>query len=417
MVQTLFWLIISIIIFDYLLEKFLDYLNYSNMQETIPDELTGIYDEEKYRKSQQYEKVNIAFSMITGTFSFVVILTLLFTQSFAFLDSYVSSLSQNEYLRTLLFFGILGIGMDLISIPFQIYGTFVIEERFGFNKTTPIIFITDKIKSWLLGAIIGGGLLMFIMWAWNETGGWFWLIVMGGLSIFMVFMTMFYSRIIVPLFNKQTPLEEGSLKVAIEAFSEKAGFKIDNIFKIDGSKRSTKANAYFSGLGPKKRIVLYDTLINDLMEEEIVAVLAHEVGHYKLKHVIIGLVMSLAQSALLIWLLSVAISKPELSLALGASSPSFYMGILAFGLLFSPVSTIIGVITNLISRKHEYQADAYAANFGYGSSLIDGLIKLSVASLSNLTPHWLYVFFNYSHPTLLQRRKVILGNDLNLNDS
>lgn len=409
MVQTLFWLIIGIIVFNYLLEKFLDYLNYSKMQETIPVELTGIYDEEKYKKSQQYEKVNLAFSMITGTFSFIIIMVLLFAHGFAFLDNYVSSITQNEYLRALLFFGILGFGMDMISIPFQIYGTFVIEEKFGFNKTTPLTFITDKIKGWLLGATIGGGLLMFIMWAWNETGSWFWLIVMGGLSIFMIFMTMFYSRIIVPLFNKQIPLEEGSLKTAIVAFSEKAGFKIDNIFSIDGSKRSTKANAYFSGMGPKKRIVLYDTLINDLSEDEIVAVLAHEVGHYKLKHVIIGLIMSLAQSALLIWLLSIAISQPELSLALGASFPSFYMGLLAFGLLFSPISTITGIITNIISRKHEYQADAFAARYGYGGALIDGLIKLSVANLSNLTPHWLYVFFNYSHPTLLQRREAIMG--------
>lgn len=411
MVNTIFWLIIAIIIFDYLLEKFLDYLNYTKMQESIPEELTGIYDEKKYRKSQQYEKVNLAFSMITGTFSFVVILVLLFTQGFAFLDNYVSSLSQNEYLRALLFFGILGLGMDLISIPFQVYSTFVIEEKFGFNKTTPATFIFDKIKSWLLSIIIGGGLLMFIMWAWNETGNWFWLIVMGGLSGFMIFMTMFYSRLIVPLFNKQIPLEDGSLKSAIIVFSEKAGFKIDNIFSIDGSKRSTKANAYFSGMGAKKRIVLYDTLIKDLDEEEIVAVLAHEVGHYKLKHVIIGLVMSLAQSALLIWLLSVAISQPELSMALGASSPSFYMGIIAFGLLFSPISTIIGIITNMISRKHEYKADAYAASYGYGSRLIAGLIKLSVANLSNLTPHWLYVFFNYSHPTLLQRRDAVLNHD------
>lgn len=411
MVNTIFWLIIAIIIFDYLLEKFLDYLNYTKMQESVPEELTGIYDEEKYRKSQQYEKVNLSFSMITGTFSFILILVLLFTQGFAFLDNYVISVSQNNYLRALLFFGILGLGMDLISIPFQVYGTFVIEERFGFNKTTPATFVFDKIKSWLLSVIIGGGLLMFIMWAWNETGNWFWLIVMGGLSCFMIFMTMFYSRLIVPLFNKQIPLEDGSLKSAIVIFSEKAGFKIDNIFSIDGSKRSTKANAYFSGMGAKKRIVLYDTLINDLDEEEIVAVLAHEVGHYKLKHVIIGLVMSLVQSALLIWLLSIAISRPELSLALGASSPSFYMGMIAFGLLFSPISTIIGIFTNMISRKHEYKADAYAAGYGYGSMLIAGLIKLSVANLSNLTPHWLYVFFNYSHPTLLQRRDAVLNKE------
>ncbi|MBC8321808.1 MAG: M48 family metallopeptidase [Bacteroidetes bacterium] len=407
MTQTLFWLIIGIIIFDYLLEKFLDYLNYNNMQEKIPDELSGIYNEEKYRKSQNYGKVNIGFSMVTGTFFFIIIMLLLFTQGFAFLDNYVSNITQNEYLRALLFFGILGLGMDIISLPFQIYGTFVIEQRFGFNKTTPLTFITDKLKSWLLGLVIGGGLLMFIMWAWNETGSWFWLIVMGGLSFFMIFMTMFYSRIIVPLFNKQTPLEEGNLKSAIVAFSVRAGFKIDNIFSIDGSKRSTKANAYFSGMGPKKRIVLYDTLINDLAEDEIVAVLAHEVGHNKLKHVIIGLIMSLVQSALMIWLLSVAISKPELSMALGASSPSFYMDLLAFGLLFSPISTILSIISNIISRKHEYQADAFASGYGYGGSLISGLIKLSVANLSNLTPHWLYVFFNYSHPTLLQRKEAV----------
>jgi len=410
MVQTIFWIIIGIIIFDYLLEKFLDYLNYRNMREDIPSELSGIYDEEKYKKSQQYEKVNLAFSTITSTFSFLLILAILFFDGFAFLDSYVSNITQNEYFRALMFFGILGITMDLLTIPFQIYGTFVIEERFGFNKTTPLTYITDKIKGWLIGAVIGGGLLMFIMWAWSETGNWFWLIVMGGLSVFMIFMTMFYSRLIVPLFNKQMPLEDGNLKSAIVAFSQKVGFKIDNIFKIDGSKRSTKANAYFSGMGPKKRIVLYDTLISELSENQIVAVLAHEVGHYKLKHVYIGLVMSLLQSGIMIWFLSVAVSKPELSMALGATSPSFYMGIVAFGLLFSPISTITGIISNIISRKHEYQADAFAKKYGYGMELIEGLIKLSVSSLSNLTPHWLYVFFNYSHPTLLQRKKAIKNN-------
>ena len=408
MVQIIFWVIIGIIIFDYLLEKFLDFLNYRNMQEVIPAELSGIYDADKYKKSQQYEKVNLGFSIITSTFSFVLILVLLFADGFGFLDSYVSNITHNEYFRALLFFGILGLVMDLITIPFQIYGTFVLEEKFGFNKTTPLTFITDKFKGWLIGAIIGGGLLMFIMWAWSETGGWFWLIVMGGLSAFMIFMTMFYSRLIVPLFNKQTPLEEGSLKKAIVVFSEKVGFKIDNIFKIDSSKRSTKANAYFSGMGSKKRIVLYDTLINELTEDQIVAVLAHEVGHYKLKHVYIGLAMSLMQSALMIWLLSIAVSKPELSMAIGASSPSFYMGIVAFGLLFSPISTITGILSNIISRKHEYQADAFANDYGYGTALIDGLIKLSVSSLSNLTPHWLYVFINYSHPTLLQRKKAII---------
>jgi len=407
MAQTLFWIIIAIIIFDYLLDKFLDYLNFRNINNDIPKGLEGVYDDKKYSKSQSYEKVNLGFSMITGTFSFILLLVMLFFDGFALLDNYVSVLTDSIYLRALLFFGILGLAMDILSMPFQIYGTFVIEQRFGFNKTKPLTFAVDKVKSWLLGAIIGGGLLLFIIWAWTETGMWFWLIVLGGLSAFTIFMTMFYSKLIVPLFNKQTPLEEGSLKDAIVSFSEKANFKIDNIFVIDGSKRSTKANAYFSGIGPKKRIVLYDTLIKELSEEEIVAVLAHEVGHNKLKHVIIGLAMSLIQSAFMIWMLSVAVGRPELSQALGAVQPSFYIGLLAFGLLFSPISTIIGIFSNMISRKHEYQADGYAASYGLGSALISGLVKLSSNNLSNLNPHWLYVFIEYSHPTLLQRKTAL----------
>ena len=407
MANTIFWIIIGIILFDYLLGEFLDFLNYSRMQENVPDELAGIYDENKYQKSQQYSKTRIRFSFFTGTFSLALILVMMFASGFAALDALVSSITPNDYLRALLFFGILGLGMDIVTIPFQLYSTFVIEERFGFNKTTWPTFIFDKIKSWLLSAVIGGGLLLFIMWAWIETGNLFWIIVISGLMSFMIFMTMFYSRLIVPLFNKQTPLESGTLKDAITSFAHKAGFKIDNIFVIDGSKRSTKANAYFSGIGPKKRIVLYDTLINDLSEDEIVAVLAHEIGHNKLKHVYIGLFMSFIQSGLMLWLLFIALNRPELSMALGASEPSFYMGILAFGLLFSPVSTLIGIFTNLVSRSHEYQADRFAAKYGFGNELVSGLIKLSVANLSNLTPHPFYVFMEYSHPTLLQRRKSI----------
>ncbi len=289
----------------------------------------------------------------------------------------------------------------------EIYATFVIEERFGFNKTRPITFITDKLKSWLLGIVIGGSILMFVLWAWLATGNWFWLIVLGGMSIFMIFMAMFYAQLIVPLFNKQTPLDEGELKTAIVDFATKTGFKLDNVFVIDGSKRSTKANAYFSGLGPKKRIVLYDTLIKDLETEEIVGVLAHEIGHYKKKHVVKGLAMSLVQSALMIWLLWVAIDQPALSLALGASESSFYMGIVAFGLLFSPVSFFTGIISNVISRKYEYQADAFAKKHYSAKALINALIKLSVKNLSNLTPHPVYVFFHYSHPPILKRKKAL----------
>jgi len=407
MANTIFWIIIAIILFDFIFEKVLDFLNAKSMKETLPEELKGIYDAEKYAKSQQYEKVNSKFSLVTSTFSLILILAMLFGGGFGVLDQWVRSVSENIYLQTLLFFGVLGLIFDLISLPFQIYGTFVIEERFGFNKTTPLTFVTDKLKGWLLSIVLGGGILMFILWAWLSTGNWFWVIVLGGMSFFMIFMAMFYTRLIVPLFNKQTPLEEGDLRTAIDEFSRKAGFKLDNVFVIDGSKRSTKANAYFSGLGAKKRIVLYDTLINDLETAEIVAVLAHEVGHYKKKHIPKGIVMSILQSGLMIFLLSLAIVQSVLSQAIGAEEASFYMGLVAFGLLFSPVSFITGIFSNMQSRKYEYQADNFAKQYGLGETLINSLIKLSVKNLSNLTPAPAYVFFHYSHPTLLQRKKAI----------
>jgi STE24 endopeptidase len=407
MENTIFWIIIIIVLFDFIFEKVLDYLNFTRLKETIPEEVKGIYEAEPYLKSQRYEKVSLRFSLITSSFSLILLLIILFMGGFGILDEWVRSISGNIYIRTLLFFGVLGLAFDLVSMPFQIYATFVIEERFGFNKTRPITFISDKLKSWLLGIVIGGSILMFVLWAWLSTGNWFWVIVLGGMSIFMIFMAMFYAQLIVPLFNKQTPLDEGELKTAIVDFATKTGFKLDNVFVIDGSKRSTKANAYFSGLGPKKRIVLYDTLIKDLETEEIVGVLAHEIGHYKKKHVVKGLAMSLVQSALMIWLLWVAIDQPALSLALGASESSFYMGIVAFGLLFSPVSFFTGIISNVISRKYEYQADAFAKKHYSAKALINALIKLSVKNLSNLTPHPVYVFFHYSHPPILKRKKAL----------
>jgi STE24 endopeptidase len=407
MYSTIFFVIIAIVIFDFIFEKILDYLNYKNLSDVLPDDLKGIYDNEKYSKSQQYEKVNSKFELITSSFSFVLILLMLFSGGFGVLDEWVRSVTENIYLRTLLFFGVLGLAADLLSLPFQLYNVFVIEEKFGFNKMTIATFIFDKLKSWGLGIILGGGIICFILWAWLGTGNWFFVIVLGGLTVFMVFMAMFYTQLIVPLFNKQTLLEEGELKSAINEFAEKTGFKLTNVFIIDGSKRSTKANAYFSGLGPKKRIVLYDTLINDLKTEEIVAVLAHEIGHYKKKHIYKGMFLSVLQSALMIWLLSLALGRPELSEALGGSQPNFYLGLVAFGLLFSPISFFTGILSNMISRKHEYEADAFAAKYELGKSLINGLINLSVNNLSNLTPHPLYVFFNYSHPTLLQRKKAI----------
>ncbi len=407
MAITLFYLILGIIIFDFIFERGLDYLNLNHFKPELPSELKGIYDQDKYGKSQQYLKANSRFSMVSATFSFLLIILMLAFHGFAWLDELVQHLSPNNYARTLLFFGLLGLGTDILSLPFQLYGTFVIEEKFGFNKTTVFTFATDKLKLWFVGGFIGGGLLLFLQWAQAAGESDFWLIAFGGVSLFTILMAMFYTSLIVPLFNKLTPLEEGELKTAIEEMAEKAGFKLADVFVMDGSKRSTKANAYFSGLGPKKKIILYDTLLQELETEEVVAVLAHEIGHYRKKHIYKGLAMTLIQLLIMTFLLGKALAMPQFSQALGVQHMSFHMGLLAFALLYTPISFVLDIFMNLFSRKHEYQADAYASSQGLGKKLINALIKLSVSSLSNLQPHPLYLFFHYSHPTLLQRKQAI----------
>jgi len=403
MAQTLFYIIAAILILDYLFERILDYLNSTTRSENIPALLKGIYDEAEYKKSQEYKKVNSRFGMITSSVSFVLIFLMLVFEGFALVDSIALSVTTNLILSSLLFFAIIGMASDLIMEPFSIYDTFVIEQRFGFNKTTPKLYLSDKIKSLLITALLGGGLLALIIFLWSKAGNMFWLYAWALVTIISLFMSMFYSNLIVPLFNKQTPLEEGELKEAISGFAEKAGFKLDNIFVIDGSKRSSKSNAYFTGLGPKKRIVLYDTLINDLTTQEIVAVLAHEIGHYKKKHVVMSLGLGIVQTGIMLFIFSLFVSSPELSEALGVSEPRFHIGLIAFGILYTPLSFVMGIGMNLISRRNEYQADNFAAKYGLAAELSSGLKKLSVKNLSNLTPHPLYVFFYYSHPTLLQR--------------
>ncbi len=407
MAKILFIIIVAILVFDYLLERILDYLNSTYWSDQLPKELEGIYDPEKYSKSQKYTKIKQHFSTVTDTFSFAAMMLMLFVGGFAYLDSLVRNITTNPILMSLLFFGILGFAADILSTPFSIYSTFVIEERFGFNKTTPRTFILDKLKGWLLGALIGGGLLALIVWIYQSTGEWFWLIAWGAIGLFMLFMTMFYSNLIVPLFNKQTPLEHGELRDAIENFARKVGFKLKDIYVMDGSKRSTKANAYFTGIGPKKRIVLFDTLIKDHTNDELVAVLGHEIGHYKKKHTTSGIVLSLLQTGLMLFILSLFIDNPLLSQALGAEKGSFHMGLLAFGLLYSPLSLILGLIMNYISRKNEYAADKFVAKRYKPEALSLALKKLSVNNLSNLRPHPVYVVFYYSHPPLLKRLESI----------
>ncbi|MEZ5082547.1 MAG: M48 family metallopeptidase [Bacteroidales bacterium] len=403
MALTIFYIIIGILIFDYFLERLLDYLNSTRWSNELPTELQDIYDAEKYKKAQDYDKEKTRFSFITSSLSLIVMLLMLFLDGFALLDEFVRQYTTNPILMALMFFGILGFAADILSTPLSLYSTFVIEEKYGFNKTTLKTFFFDKLKGWLLGALIGGILLSLVVWIYVTTGEWFWVLAWAVIGVFTIFMTMFYSNVIVPLFNKQEPLEEGDLRSAIESFAQKVGFKLKNIFVMDGSKRSTKANAYFTGLGTKKRIVLFDTLINDHSTEELVGVLAHEIGHYKKKHTLSGMILSLLQTGLLLFILSLFIGNPVLSQALGANEGSFHLGILAFGLLYSPLSLILGLFMNMLSRKNEFEADRYAGENYEPKSLQLALKKLSVNHLSNLRPHPAYVFFYYSHPPLLQR--------------
>lgn len=400
-----FYGIIGILILNFVFDKWLDYLNYQHFGDEIPNELKDVYNEEQYLKSQNYKKETYHFSLLISIISFVTILVFLGFDGFAFVDRISRNITTNEILISLLFFGILSIGSTILTTPISYYKTFVIEEKYGFNKTTKKLFFIDKIKGILLSTIIGGLILFIIIIFYNQFSTNFWIYALVLITVFSVFMNMFYSTLIVPLFNKQTPLEEGALKHALEAFVKKAGFKLDQLFVIDGSKRSTRANAYFAGFGPKKRVVLYDTLINDLETNEIVAVLAHEVGHYKHKHIIYNFIIGIITTAISLYLLSIFINSELLAQSLGVSNPSFHIGLIAFGLLYTPISEITGLINNIISRKFEYQADNFANKYGLGVALINGLKKLSKNNLSNLTPHSWYVFYHYSHPTLLQRYK------------
>lgn len=401
--EILFWIIIGIIVLDFLFEKYLDYLNTTKWSDVIPEEVKGIYDEEKYKKQQTYQRENHRFGILTSSFSFVITLSMFLFYGFAVLNGWAWGFTGNAILAALIFFGILMFASDILNTPFSIYDTFKIEEKYGFNKTTPKTFIFDKIKGWLISGIIGGGLLALIIFIYQKTENLFWIYTWVVVSVFSIFMAMFYSNLIVPLFNKQTPLEEGELRTAINDFSKKVGFKLDNIFVINGSKRSTKANAYFTGLGSKKRIVLYDTLINDLEINELVAVLAHEIGHNKKKHVTQGLIIGLIQTGIVLFIFSLLINSSNLSNALGVEEPNFHIGLIAFGILYSPVSFVLGIFMNMLSRKNEYQADEFAAVNYEPEALASALKKLSITNLSNLTPHKSYVFFHYSHPTLLQR--------------
>ena len=403
--QIIFYLLISIILFNFIKDYFLDYLNSKFFDKKIPENLRDIYDKEKYQKSQDYKKTLYKFGKISKAYSLTILLSFFFLDGFLLVDNFARSLFESELLISLSFFGIIFFGSDILNLPFSLYNIFIIEEKFGFNKTTFRIYFFDKIKSWFITILFGGGILSFIIFQFETVGKDFWIVAWVFITTISVLINGFYAQIIVPLFNKQTKLEEGNLKNDIEKYSKKVGFDLSNIFVIDGSKRSTKANAYFSGFGKQKRVTLYDTLLNKLNDNQIIAVIAHEIGHYKKNHIIFNLIFSTIQTGLMLYILSLLIYMPIFSEALGIQSHSFHIGLITFSILYTPISEIFSLIFNVFSRKFEYQADHYAKETFNSKHLIEALKVLSKDSLSNLTPHPKYVWWHYSHPTLAQRIK------------
>lgn len=405
--ENILLLILAITIVSYVFDQLLDYINLRSQKTDIPLDVESFFEREKYLKSLAYNRERTKFSFITSAFGFALSTAMLISGGFGWVDGLLRPIVENEILLALIFFGTLMLASDFLTIPFQLYSTFVIEEKYGFNKTTIKTFITDKLKGYLLGAVIGGALVALLIFMILKIGPLFWIWFSIIAAVFILFVNMFYTSLILPLFNKLTPLENGELKQSIEAFAHKVGFPLDNIFIIDGSKRSKKANAFFSGIGKKKKIVLYDTLISNHTTDELVAVLAHEVGHFKKKHIIWGYVLSVLQIVFTLFILSLMVFNENLSLALGGSQLALHLNLLAFGILFSPISGVTGLLMNMYSRKNEFEADAYARETFDGSSLMNALKKLSVDNLSNLYPHPLYVFFHYSHPPLLQRLEAL----------
>ncbi len=401
--QSVLFIFIGLTIFNFLFTTVLEYLNDKNWNESIPNDLEGFYDSDKYQKAKNYKIERGKISLLNSSISFIITLLMLFFFGFGLISEYAVSFSDSVILQSCIFFMIFHLLTTFLGMPFSYYSTFFIEEKYGFNKTTLKTFIVDKIKGLFISSvfIIVLTSLAIVSIEYFSTGFWIWLWI--GLSLFMVFLNMFYADLIVPIFNKLTPLENGELRSKIESYSKKVGYSLKNIFVIDGSKRSTKANAFFSGLGPRKTIALYDTLIEKHTDEELVSVLAHEVGHFKKKHILVSMFLTILQLGIMCYLFELCMNMEVIASSLGSSKMNFHIGIIAFSFLYSPIGLITGILMNILSRKNEYEADKFAKDTYNGNFLELALKKLSVDSLSNLYPHPLYVFVHYSHPPLLKR--------------
>lgn len=401
------WIILGTLGVNLALKALADYLNIRTLQKDLPDEFSDVYDADRYRKSQEYLRVNTRFEWIVSIFDMTVFLIFWFAGGFPVLDTWVRSWSLSPVFTGLLYMGILLLAKAILSLPFSIVDTFVIEEKYGFNQTTWLTFGTDRLKGLLLAVVLGAPLLAGILSFFEYAGANAWWYCWVAVALFMLFVQFVAPTWIMPLFNKFTPIEEGDVKNAIIAYARSINFALKNIFVMDGSKRSSKANAYFTGFGSNKRIVLFDTLVEQHDTDELVAVLAHEMGHFKKRHILQMMLFGIGQMGVLFYLLSLFISQPALFEAFFMGDRiSVYAGLIFFGMLFAPIDFFVGLAVQMISRKNEYEADRFAVETGgKAHALIAALKKLSARNLSNLTPHPLYVFLNYSHPPVLERIK------------
>lgn len=404
-----FIFIISALTIEFLLNRITGFLNIRSLSPVLPEEFNKSYDQSKYENSQEYTRTNEKFASIASTFSFIVILIAIISGLFNILDVFVRNMEfQSEIVNGLIFFGIFALIQDIISTPFSLYRHFVIEERFGFNKMTVKTFVKDKIKGLFLMVILGTPILSMILYFFETFGDYAWLFAWGIVSVFILILQPLFTTFIAPLFNKFTSLEEGELRNAIESYSEKVNFPITRIDVMDGSKRSSHSNAYFSGIGKRKRIALFDTLLEKQTVPEILSIVAHEVGHYKKKHIQQGIIISILSSGFMFFMLSVFMKNPQLFSAFKMETLSVYGSLIFFQILFSPLNLILSLFTNALSRKNEFEADKFSAETtGEPLNLVSGLKKLTVENLGNLTPHPLNVFLNNSHPPVLERIRVL----------
>lgn len=406
--NTFALIITAIVLIEFIIDNTAKYLNLKALDAELPQEFADVYDGDTYRKSQEYTKTRTKFGFISSGFGLVSLLLFWFLGGFEFVNTIAESWSDSFILRGLYFFGILIVLQQLVSLPFSIYSTFVIEERFGFNKTTAKTFVIDMLKGIVLLGVLGGAVLALILYIFNELGEMSWLYAWGAVIAFTLIMQYIAPKWIMPLFNKFKPLEDGELKHKIMEFAEKVDFQLQDIFIMDGSKRSSKSNAFFTGFGKNKRIALFDTLVEKHTTGELVSVLAHEIGHYKRKHILQGMFISILHTGVLFYLLSLFLYQDGLYTAFYMDSTPIYAGFLFFSLLYSPLETLLSIGMNILSRKNEYEADEFAVvGRANREDMISALKKLSKDNLSNLTPHKWYVFMNYSHPPVIDRIRAI----------